>query len=303
MNMASRISRKLSFNLLHQSLSSKPCFLAAHNLQQRPLLFSNLASAEKSSSPNPSLTHILIRSYSQKPTSVYYNQVNHPRSLEETSQNLKTHHIPSDYGQVLVNPSTNLSPKSLTHSLFQNPYAIHRNARFLSTSNPNQSSSTKETPENPVEHHTQNQEFKHQEITGPTVERDLSALANETREVLETMMKTIYSLSKVLAGLGLLHLGLGAWISYNMQNSPFPEVSIQSLLAFGLPFSLAFMLRRALKPMYFFKKMEEAGRLQILTFALQVAKNLNTFFVRVRGVSYLCIAGASVGLIFIAVSR
>ncbi|KAI3448911.1 hypothetical protein Pfo_005576 [Paulownia fortunei] len=309
MNMASRISRKLSFKFLNQSLSSKPSFFTAQNLQQRSLLFSNLTtSPEKSSSLNPSLNHILIRSYTQKPTSIYNNQVHHQSFLEKTAENPKTRHLLSDDGQVLVNRCTNLSPKSLTHPLvnpqhFQNPYSIYGNVRFLSTSNPNQSSSSNGSPENPVEHPSQNQEFKHQEITGPTVERDLSALANETRDVLETMMKTVYSLSKVLAGLGLLHLGLGAWISYSTQNSPVLEVSVQSLLAFGLPFSLAFMLRRALKPMYFFKKMEEQGRLQILTLTLQVAKNLNTFFVRVRGVSYLCIAGASVGLIFVSVSR
>lgn len=135
------------------------------------------------------------------------------------------------------------------------------------------------------------------------MERDVSALANETREVLETMMKTIYSLSKVLAVLGLVNLGLGAWISYITRASPIPEVSIQSFLAFGFPFSLAFMLRRSLKPMNFFRKMEEQGRLQILTLTLQIAKNLNVYFVRVRGVSYLCVAGASIGLVFVALYR
>jgi hypothetical protein len=81
------------------------------------------------------------------------------------------------------------------------------------------------------------------------------------------------------------------------------EVSIQSFVAFGFPFTLAFMLRQSLKPMYFFKKMEELGRLQILTLTLQVAKNLNIFFVRVRGVSFLCIAGMSVGLLITLLSR
>ncbi|KAK6120789.1 hypothetical protein DH2020_045465 [Rehmannia glutinosa] len=296
--MASRISRKLSFNFLTLFLSSKPFSSTAQNLQQKSLLVSNLTTSPENLSPlNTSLNHILIRSYTQ---------IHHPNCFTKSPENPKTNHMLSDYSQ--VNRCTNLSPKSITHSLLnpqisQNSFAIHGKTRFLSTSNPNQSSSSNETPQNPVEHPSQNQEFKHQEITGPTVERDLSALANETRDVLETMMKTVYSLSKVLAGLGLVHLGLGAWISYSMQNSPVTEVSIQSLLAFGLPFSFAFMLRRALKPMYFFKKMEEQGRLQILTLTLQVAKNLNTFFVRVRGVSYLCVVGASVGLILVALSR
>ncbi|KAL2251234.1 UNVERIFIED_CONTAM: hypothetical protein Sindi_2245700 [Sesamum indicum] len=291
--MASTISRKLSFHFLNQSLPSKP---SPFNLQQRSLFFSNFTVPEQLSASDPSLN--------QKPTSTSHNQVHQPRFLEQTLKNLITHHALSDYRRVLVNRLANSSPKSvLNPQNSKNPYALYGNARYLSTSDPNQSSSTNEIPRNPAEYPSQNQEFKHQEITGPTVERDLSALANETREVLETMMKTVYSLSKVLAGLGLVHLGLGAWMSYNTQNSPIPEASIQSLLAFGLPFSLAFMLRRALKPMYFFKKMEEQGRLQILTLTLQVAKNLNTLFVRVRGVSYLCIAGASVGLIFIALSK
>lgn len=171
------------------------------------------------------------------------------------------------------------------------------NPRYFSTSN------DQENKQNPSEYPSQNPEFKHQEITGPTVERDVSALANETRGVVETMMKTMYSLSSALAAVGLIHLGLGAWISYITKSAPIFEVSVQSILGFGLPFSLAFMLRRALKPMYFFKKMEEQSRLQILTLTLQVAKQLNLFFVRVRGVSYLCVAAASIGLITIAFAR
>ncbi|KAJ6409229.1 hypothetical protein OIU84_008847 [Salix udensis] len=134
---------------------------------------------------------------------------------------------------------------------------------FSSSSSPSESDES----QNQSEHPSQNPGFKHQEIEGPTVERDLSALANETREL------------------------------------PMAEVSIQSFVAFGFPFTLAFMLRQSLKPMYFFKKMEELGRLQILTLTLQVAKNLNIFFVRVRGVSFLCIAGMSVGLLITLLSR
>ncbi|KAG8362579.1 hypothetical protein BUALT_BualtUnG0061700 [Buddleja alternifolia] len=298
--MASRISRKLSFNFFNKTLYSNPSLISS---TQNSYILSNFTSPEKS---KPVFNHISIRSYTQKPTSVYQNQVNQPIFLDKTPKNPEIHQILTGYGEISIKRFTNLSPKSVFGSLLnprktlilQKPNSVHRIARFLSTSNPNEP-----TNENPIEHPSQNQEFKHQEITGPTVERDLSALANETRDVLEMMMKSIYSLSKVLAGLGLVHLGLGAWMSYSMRNSPVPEVAIQSFMAFGLPFSVALMLRRALKPMYFFKKMEEQGRLQILTLTLQVAKNLNTFFLRFRGVSYLCIAGASVGLIFVAVSR
>lgn len=165
-------------------------------------------------------------------------------------------------------------------------------SRFLSTSTP-------PTPDsNSSEYPSKNPNFKHQEIEGPTVERDLSSLANETRQALDNLMKTIYSLSKPVAALCLVQLGLGAWISYITRSSPITEVSIMSCVAFSFPFSLAFMLRQAVKPMYFFKKMEEMGRLQILTLTLQVAKSMNVFFVRVRGVSYICIAGVSIALLF-----
>ncbi|KAH7570681.1 hypothetical protein JRO89_XS05G0155100 [Xanthoceras sorbifolium] len=174
---------------------------------------------------------------------------------------------------------------------------MHQNPRFLSTSD-----SSDKKPQQQEDHHgelppSQNPDFKHQEIEGPTVERDLSALANETRGVLDDMMRKIYSLSRAVALLGLFQLGLGAWISYITRSAPIMEVSIQSFVAFGFPFTLALMLRRSLKPMYFFKKMEEQGRLQILTLTLQIAKNLNVLFLRVRGVSYLCAAGMSFGLL------
>ncbi|KAK7390011.1 hypothetical protein VNO78_25308 [Psophocarpus tetragonolobus] len=178
--------------------------------------------------------------------------------------------------------------------------------RFLSTKDSSSSSdadeSKKPTPgpgpgPNPSPYPSQNPNFKHQEIEGPTVERDVSPLANETREVLESMMKSMYKLSGVVALLGLVQLTLGAWITYLTKSQPITEVSVQSLLAFAFPFSLAFMLRRALKPMHFFKKMEEQGRLQILTLTLQVAKQLNTLFVRLRGVSLLSVFAVFVGVL------
>ena len=164
--------------------------------------------------------------------------------------------------------------------------------RYFSTSDPSPDS---EKP--------QNSEFKHQEIEGPTVERDTSALANETREVLGLQMKSIHNLSNALALLGLVQLALGAWISYITRASPLPEVTIQSIVSFGFPFSIAFMLRRSLKAMNFFRKMEDIGRLQILTLTLQIAKNVNIFFVRVRGISIMCVAGLSAGLLYAVLLR
>lgn len=144
--------------------------------------------------------------------------------------------------------------------------------------------------------------MKHQEIEGPTVERDVSALGNETRQVFEGMMKNMYSLSGAMGLLGLTQLVVGGAVLYSTRSNPMHVMTIQSCIAFGFPFAMALMLRRSLKPMYFFKKMEEAGRLQILTLTLQVAKNLNVLFVRARVVSVLCVVGLSCGNLYLLLS-
>jgi hypothetical protein len=195
----------------------------------------------------------------------------------------------------------NLHPfSSHKASIFNNPFLHFTKPKFLSTKD---SPSEEDSDKGPSPYPSENPNFKHQEIEGPTVERDLSPLANETRDVLEGMMKNIYGLSRVVALMGLVQLGVGGWITYITKSSPITEVSVQSFLAFAFPFSLAFMLRQSLKPMHFFKKMEEQGRLQILTLTLQVAKQMNVLFVRVKGVSFLCILGLSAGLVFAVFSR
>ncbi|XP_078443100.1 uncharacterized protein LOC144712700 [Wolffia australiana] len=135
--------------------------------------------------------------------------------------------------------------------------------------------------------------MKHQEIEGPTVERDLSALANETRQVLDRMRQSIFNLSRAMGLLAMAQLGLGAWIAYSAR--PPPEVTVLAVSAFVFPFSVAFLLRRTLKPLAFFNKMEEQGRLQILTLTLQAAKNINALFLRMRVVSLFCVVGISLG--------
>ncbi|CAL5196307.1 unnamed protein product [Lathyrus oleraceus] len=212
--------------------------------------------------------------------------------------------------QRFFSQSTTTPPKPTSHFNLT-PFSSHKVSNFypkpifFSTNDPSSSSSDsdKASNPNPSPYPSENPNFKHQEIEGPTVERDLSPLANETRQILETMMKNIYGLSRVVALMGLVQLGVGGWITYVTRSSPITEVSVQSLLAFAFPFSLAFMLRQSLKPMRFFKKMEEQGRLQILTLTLQVAKQLNVLFVRVRGVSFVCVVGLSAGLLFAVFSR
>ncbi|CAJ1978157.1 unnamed protein product [Sphenostylis stenocarpa] len=178
----------------------------------------------------------------------------------------------------------------------------HPSSSSSSSSSSDSEDARKPTP-SPSPYPSQNPNFKHQEIEGPTVERDLSPLANETRVVLESMMRNMYRLSQVLAAMGLVHLTLGAWLTYLTKSEPVTAVSVQSLVAFAFPFSLAFVLRRALKPIHFFRKMEEQGRLQILTLTLQTAKQLNALFGRVRAVSLLCIFGVAVGVGIEAASK
>ncbi|CAI8607543.1 unnamed protein product [Vicia faba] len=248
------------------------------------------------------------------------------RRLRLTSSILKPSHFPSPspspttpqspiFQPVTHNPSSfftfqhffsqsTTTPSKPTSHFILTPFSSHQVSNFypkpifFSTNNPSSSSSDSDKAPNPSPYPSENPNFKHQEIEGPTVERDLSPLANETREILETMMKNIYGLSRVVALMGLVQLGVGGWITYVTRSSPITEVSVQSLLAFAFPFSLAFMLRQSLKPMRFFKKMEEQGRLQILTLTLQVVKQLNVLFVRVKGVSFVCVVGLSAGLLF-----
>ncbi|CAK9154883.1 unnamed protein product [Ilex paraguariensis] len=296
--MAATVTRRLTSKLLRSSLSS-------YSVSSTFMCLNSQKSHHLNSNPGPSpifTQYSNPTSPSQNPSNPSLNTSNSTFFNPQSSPYYK----PFVFNHISIRSDTCSSPKlnNPPHFLEKNPQNPRPNwSRFLSTSNSSSGSENGGKPQNPNEYPSQNPEFKHQDITGPTVERDVSALANETRQVLETMMKTVYSLSQALAVLGLVNLGLGAWISYTTRSSPILEVSIQSFLAFGFPFSVAFLLRRSLKPMNFFRKMEEQGRLQILTLTLQVVKNLNMFFLRVRGVSYLCIAGASIGLVFVALSR
>lgn len=241
---------------------------------------------------NPNSSSALFSLY---PTLHHLNPNHSHRSFSNTTPNFTTFNHPFNPNHTSIRSNITFNPNFKIQ--FINPN-LYQTKKFLSTSTSHPDSEETQKPNENLNKTLE--DFKHQEITGPTVERDVSALANESRQVLDEMFKTVYTLSKSLALLGLFQLSLGAWISYVTKSSPIPEVSVQSCLAFGLPFSLSFMLRRSLKPMTFFRKMEEQGRLQILTLTLQVAKNLNVFFARLNVVSYLCIGVASLGLLVIA---
>ncbi|KAH7849977.1 hypothetical protein Vadar_025856 [Vaccinium darrowii] len=211
--------------------------------------------------------------------------------------------------QFLIRSYTNSRSTTQSHSLVKKTQRQKNpNLELLNQENPKRffctsDSSKEEKPTSPSPYPCQNPEFKE----GPTVERDPSAIDKDARDVLQSMMKNICSLSKALAILGLVHLGLGAWISYITNSSPFTlstEVSILGFLFFGFPFAVAFGLRQLLKHfVYVFNVMEELGSFQIPTPTLQKAKNLNLHLVRLRGFSYLCIGGASIVMVCNALAR
>ncbi|CAL9055761.1 uncharacterized protein LOC135676632 [Musa acuminata AAA Group] len=238
------------------SSSSTPLFRSHHRL-----------ATPGSTSTNPQIPNpfFLLRSFS---TTAAANLRSRP--LSKRTPTIPTSLIPTPFSSLPRIPSL--------------PKTLYPDPRNLSAG-PSGGSEPESEPQVP--------EFRHQEIVGPTVERDDSALANETRQVLDGLARSIYSLSSAFALLGVAHLGLGAWIVFAVR--PPDEVLVQGLAAFGFPFSMAFLMRRALKPIVFFRKMEEQGRLQILTLALQATKNLNLLFIRARVVSFCCIVGISAG--------
>ncbi|VAI48760.1 unnamed protein product [Triticum turgidum subsp. durum] len=70
---------------------------------------------------------------------------------------------------------------------------------------------------------------------------------------------------------------------------------VQGVAAFAFPFTAALVLRRVIKPVAFFQKMEANGRLQVLTLCLQASKNVNLMMLRTRVVAISCALGVSVG--------
>lgn len=123
------------------------------------------------------------------------------------------------------------------------------------------------------------EDFQHEEIVGPTVERDLSPVADELREALDTLQKRILSFQKSLIVLGSLQVAGAVWCYVSWHTLDPTWQLVPSAL---LSFLLAFVLRQALQPIAFFGKLEERSRLRIITLSLMIAKGFASFFNRAR---------------------
>ncbi|GJN22045.1 hypothetical protein PR202_gb09574 [Eleusine coracana subsp. coracana] len=146
--------------------------------------------------------------------------------------------------------------------------------------------------------------MQHQEIEGPTVERDTSPLADETRRELDALRRAVQRLSGSLALLGGAHLAAGSWIAYGAPPVGVESAAaVQGVVAFAFPFTAALVLRRAIKPIAFFQKMEANARLQVLTLCLQATKNVNLMLLRTRVVAIACALSVSVGSVAVILMR
>jgi hypothetical protein len=132
-------------------------------------------------------------------------------------------------------------------------------------------------------------DFQHEEVVGPTVERDTSPLANEVRQSLAELKMTILGFRKGLLFLGALQ-GLGACWSYFSWQTMNPSWQLLPSMLSSL--FLAFALRQVVQPMTFFGTLEERSRLRLLTLCLMIFKGFETFFE--RGRIFLTVSAATI---------
>ncbi|KAL6911380.1 hypothetical protein ACP4OV_000185 [Aristida adscensionis] len=198
------------------------------------------------------------------------------------------------------------APKPFAYG--REPFVVLRpGRRFLSASpdaKPNPSASAPSEPGAGAAAALSPDEMRHQEIEGPTVERDTSPLADETRRELDALRRAVQRLSASLALLGGAHLAAGAWIAAGAPPVGVESAAaVQGVAAFAFPFTAALVLRRAIKPIAFFQKMEANARLQVLTLCLQATKNVNLMLLRTRVVAISCALGVSVGSVVAILMR
>lgn len=122
------------------------------------------------------------------------------------------------------------------------------------------------------------EDFQHEEIVGPTVERDESDTANEVRASLYQLTTFMTSLRTGFLLLGSVQLVAAVWSSYF--HGVGLILGVAQDLAFVMSFLLAYLLHLYGSRVEFFSKIEERSRMRILTLSLQAHKMLSTFFFR-----------------------
>lgn len=138
-------------------------------------------------------------------------------------------------------------------------------------------------------------DFQHEEIVGPTVDRDTSAVADELRDSLEKLKNCIIRFRKGLIVLGSVQ-GLGAFWSYISWHSLNPTWQLAPSVL--MSFLMAFILRQALQPMAFFGKLEERSRLRIITLSLMISKGFASFFNRAHILVVASAGSVILGLLY-----
>eukprot|EP00250_Pteridium_aquilinum_P007359 c17096_g1_i1 orf=173-1003(-) len=141
------------------------------------------------------------------------------------------------------------------------------------------------------------EDFQHEEIVGPTVERDMSPVADELRKAHLEMREAIQKFTKALLAVGAVHLVWGGMM-FRVLDSPFSHALMTQVCASALVlFGLAYYSKQALKPIEFFTRLEERSRLRILTLSLQVTKTMSSFFQRGYGVGLVLFLALTANLL------
>ncbi|XP_020532804.1 uncharacterized protein LOC110008895 [Jatropha curcas] len=276
-HQAKPVNHNFHFSISTSTPPNHISFFESQGLTQpKPTTSNNIFLQPYSSFATKSKNHNFIRSTAEKPrlfpSTTFYREKSRVSDLK-------------------------LKEITLTNALLKN-----QNPRNFSTSD---SSSDTEIPQNPTEDPSKNLNFKHKEIEGTTVERQISALANENRKELEKIKKNVYGFIKLVASIVIVLLGLGNWIYYILEGS-LTEVSIQlfngnpiqasmqniwvvaNVLGFGFLSALGIHSKNWIysfkKVEKQFKMIEEHGSLEILIGLWRSVKEFNLRVVRARSV-------------------
>ncbi|BBM98599.1 hypothetical protein MPTK1_1g14710 [Marchantia polymorpha subsp. ruderalis] len=123
------------------------------------------------------------------------------------------------------------------------------------------------------------EDFQHEEIVGPTVERDLSDTADQVRDSLNSLRDHMASFSTGFLILGTVQLVAALWSAF-IKTDPSSIGLWRDMPYILLSFTFAYLLWNARSANDFFTKIEGRSRIRILTLSLQVIKGISQFFYR-----------------------